>query len=52
MLGEQYQTFAVALVVIEWRTRAVRFFRCVENFEREDGEAVDHQARGFGMERG
>ena len=30
---------------------AVGFFRGVENLEREDREPVDHEARGFGVER-
>jgi len=52
LLGKQGEPFAVSLMVVGRHAGAVGFFRRVENFEREDGEPVDHKARGFGVERG
>jgi len=55
LLFEDGKALAVALGVAlrrGWRDGgAVDFFAGMEDFEREDGEAVDHEAGRFGVER-
>jgi len=45
------KTGTVARRMIWGRIGAFGFFACVVDLEREDGEPVDDEARGFGVER-
>jgi hypothetical protein len=52
LFEEEGEAVAVALVVIFGGVLAAGFFAGMEDFEGEDGEAVDHEAGSFGVERG
>ena len=49
LLLEDTQTLTVAQAMGLRRRGAVRFFRCVKNFESEDGEPVDDKSRSLGV---
>ena len=48
---EKGKTLTVAVGVAGWCVGAVDFLFGVEDFEGEDGEAIDHEAGGFGVQR-
>jgi hypothetical protein len=50
LFGEKSETLAVAFIVAFRRIGASDFFLSVEDFEGEDGEAVDHEAWAFGAQ--
>ena len=50
LFSKKSQALAIAVRVARRRIGAIEFFFCVEDFEGEDGEAVDHQARALGVQ--
>ena len=52
LLGEEGEAIAVAFLMAGGGTGAVDLFLGVKDFEREDGQAVDHEAGALGMEFG
>lgn len=51
LVEEDGEAFLIALGVACGRVGALSLLAGVEDFEREDGEAVDDEAGGFGVER-
>jgi hypothetical protein len=52
LLGEEGEAGTIALSMALGGVRAIDFFLGVGDFEGENGEAVDDEAGGFGIERG
>jgi len=50
LFGEKGEAFAVALRVARGGSGARDFFQGVEDFEGEDGEAIDHEAWALGVQ--
>ncbi len=52
MFHQELEALAVAVGVVRWRVGAIDFFRGMEDFEGEDGEAIDHEAGALRVEAG
>ena len=52
LFHQELEALAVAVGVVRWRVGAIDFFLGVEDFEGEDGEAIDHQAGALRVEVG
>ena len=48
MFHQELEALAVAVGVVRWRVGAIDFFRGMEDFEGEDGEAIDREAGALG----